>query len=74
MLPPHLSPYPETTQKIIDAIKENPFVTRQKLVRITGLTDDGVKYNLVKLKKDKTIKRIGGDKGGHWEVIQEKKK
>ena len=62
--------YPETTQKILDAIKENPFITRTKLAEITGLTNDGVKYNLTKLKKNKTIKRIGSDKGGRWEIKQ----
>ena len=60
--------YPETTQKIIDAIHSNPFITRKELSQITGLTEDGVKYNLAKLKKDNILKRIGGDKGGHWEI------
>lgn len=28
-----------------------------------------IERNLKKLQKDKKIKRVGGDKGGHWVVI-----
>ena len=62
--------YPETTQKILDAIHSNPFITRKELSEVIGLTEDGVKYNLANLKKDNIIKRIGGDKGGYWEIIK----
>lgn len=61
--------YPETSRKILEAIELNPFITRKELSIITGLTEDGVKYNLAKLKRDKAIKRVGGDKGGHWEIV-----
>jgi len=32
------------------------------------VTDDGVKYQLAKLKRQGLICRVGPDKGGHWEV------
>ncbi|MBQ0035703.1 MAG: hypothetical protein KBT35_02165 [Firmicutes bacterium] len=35
-----------------------------------GITSDGVKYNLDKLKKDNIIERIGPDKGGYWKIIR----
>ena len=34
-----------------------------------GITEDGVKYQLNKLKKQGRIARVGPDKGGYWEVI-----
>ena len=37
---------------------------------IGNITEDGVKYNLDKLKKEGKIKRIGPDKGGSWEVVK----
>mgnify|MGYP002626564406 CR=1 FL=1 len=35
----------------------------------TGLSTDGVKWNLNKLKESGKIRRIGPDRGGRWEVI-----
>ena len=50
--------------------RSNPNITRRELAEITGLTPDGIKWQLDKLKKEGTIKRIGPDKGGHWEVVK----
>jgi len=60
--------YPEKAQAILKAISENPGITRQELAVKTGLTPDGIKYHLNRLKKDGVLKRIGSDKGGHWEI------
>jgi len=60
--------YPESTQKTIDAIRENPFVTRMELAQIVGITSDGVKKILNRLKSSHIIRRVGPDNGGHWEV------
>lgn len=59
----------KTTQKILAILQENPKLTRQELAQMIGITQDGVKWNLDKLKKENKIKRIGPDKGGHWEII-----
>ena len=58
----------KTTQKILDAISNNPNVTRLELSEICGITTDGVKWQLRNLTKSGRIARIGGDRGGHWEV------
>lgn len=34
-----------------------------------SLTDNAVKGAINKLKKENKLRRIGPDKGGHWEVI-----
>ncbi len=60
----------KTTQKILELIKENPEITRKELAELINITEDGVKYHLTKLKKQKKIKRIGPDKGGHWKVVK----
>jgi len=65
---------PENAQKILDALEDNPFSSRQELAKTLGMTEDRVKWNLNKLRKEGRIKRIGPDKGGHWEVIDEGKK
>lgn len=61
--------YTQTIQKILEIISENPRTTIKSLANATGLSDVGVKYNLKKLKQDKLIRRVGPDKGGHWEVM-----
>lgn len=58
----------KTTEKIIRILKERPYVTAGQLAEELGLTIDGVDYNIRKLKKQGRIVRIGGDKGGHWEI------
>lgn len=56
------------TEKIIRILKERPYATAGQLAEELGLTIDGVDYNIRKLKKQDRIVRIGGDKGGHWEI------
>ena len=59
-----------TTQKILQILSENPKSSRKELALKTGLSEDGIKWNLDKLKKENKIRRIGPDKGGHWEVVK----
>ena len=61
----------KTTQKIMALIKEDPGITRKRLADMVGISADGIKFNLNKLKKAGLLKRIGPDKGGHWEVVTE---
>jgi len=55
-------------QKIIKLIENNPSITRKEIAKEINLTEDGVKYNLNRLKKYKIIERIGPDKGGYWTI------
>ena len=56
-------------QKIINALKDNPFVTQKELATIVGITEKSVKSNMKKLQQNNIIRRIGADKNGHWELI-----
>ncbi|MBR3939192.1 MAG: winged helix-turn-helix transcriptional regulator [Bacteroidales bacterium] len=51
------------------AIKENKQITIRELQEISGLSESGVKKIIRRLRQNNLIKRIGGNKGGHWEVI-----
>lgn len=66
-LPTH---YPETAQSIVEFILENPSITRQELAEMVGLSVDGVKYHLARLKKDGLVRRVGPARGGRWEVVR----
>ena len=60
----------KTREKIILLIKENEEITSKILAQKTGITEKGIEYQLNKLKSENIIKRIGADKGGHWEIIK----
>ena len=51
-------------------MKSNPYITNKELAEVCGITEDGVYQNTQKLKKNNRIRRIGGDKGGYWEVLE----
>ena len=55
--------------KILAAIKANPGIKTRELMDICGLSDSGIEWNLRKLKAVGRLRRIGPDKGGHWEVL-----
>jgi ATP-dependent DNA helicase RecG len=63
----------KTVGKILEAIRDNPAITREELSQLTDLSIRGVEWNLARLKKEGKIKRIGPDKGGHWEIIDDSK-
>lgn len=57
-------------EKIIFLIKENPTITQSELSKKIELTRRGVEWNLKQLKERKIIRRVGGRKEGHWEIIK----
>lgn len=59
-----------TQEKIVRLIRKNPRTTRVQLARAVGITPDGVKKQLDKLKAAGRIKHVGPTKGGHWEIIE----
>lgn len=54
--------------KIIELIKENQYISRQEIAKKINLSEDGVKYNLKKLKDNNIIQRVGANKGGYWRI------
>ena len=59
-----------TQEMILDEIRKHPFTTRQQLAKVIGITPDGIKKQLEKMKKANLIKHVGPTKGGHWEIIK----
>jgi ATP-dependent DNA helicase RecG len=60
----------KTTQKIIDEIGKNPQASRKELAKVLGESEETIQSRLRKLAKDGVLKRVGPDKGGHWEVVR----
>ena len=67
----------KTTQKLSKMQKDilaylaiNPAASRKDLaLHIDNSTEDGIKYNLDRLKKLGLIQREGAAKGGHWKIV-----
>ena len=63
-----------TAERIIAEIRKHPFTTRQQLAEVIGITPDGIKKQLDKLKKAGIIRHVGATKKGHWEIIEKYKR
>ncbi|MDR1937906.1 MAG: putative DNA binding domain-containing protein [Tannerellaceae bacterium] len=68
---PITTPKPEVTtrEKILDAIKDSPSITREDLAEMLQITVDGVKYHLQDMRKKGIIKHIGKSRGGKWVIV-----
>ena len=60
----------KSTQKVLDLIRENPYVTTQKMADSIGIIRRTVAKHIKSLQEKGIIKRIGPDKGGYWEVVE----
>lgn len=56
-------------QKILDAIRKNPYITQSELSVILGISKVHVNKNMVKMQELGLIKRIGADKNGCWKIL-----
>ena len=64
----------EKQRLIISAISENPHITQSELAKILNITVVHINKNMKKLQEKGIIRRVGPDKGGHWEIVNTTKK
>lgn len=64
----HTRKIPEKYQKILDTIAENHAISRKELSTKLRESEETIQSRLRKLAKDGILKRVGPDKGGHWEI------
>ncbi len=57
-----------TQETILAEIRKNPSTTREQLAEIVGISKEGVKWHLDKMKKLGLIKHVGSTKGGYWKI------
>ena len=60
----------ERQRKIIAIVADNPYITQSDLVSKLGISLVHVNKNMKKLQGLGIIRRVGPDKGGHWEVVR----
>ena len=59
-----------TRERILALLRDDPELTRRLLAERVGLTPDGVKYHLNKLRTAGVIRRVGSTRAGRWEVLK----
>ena len=74
--PPENPDQPENRQevggRILAFLRENPSASRREIAgALAGVTEGSVRYRLDKLKKVGRLRRVGPDRGGRWEVIED---
>ena len=57
-------------EKVFQLIKANLFIKTHEIAVQTQLSQRTVDGAILKLKKAGLLKRVGPDKGGHWDIIQ----
>ena len=60
----------KTADAIIALIMENPFISHDALAEQLGRARSSIIEQIAKLKSLGRLRRIGPDKGGHWEIVK----
>jgi ATP-dependent DNA helicase RecG len=61
---------PENQRKILAAMAQDRYITIPLLAEILHISQRKTRENIAKLKAKSLIRRVGPDKGGHWEVMK----
>ena len=60
----------KSSEKILILVRENKFISAREMAKHISISQRAVEKQLAILKKEKRIKRVGGRKGGYWEIIK----
>lgn len=61
----------EQEKRILSVIENAPTLSLENIAAKTGLSKSGIRHHVDKFKKQGLLRRIGGAKGGRWEVVFE---
>lgn len=60
----------DTREKIVDAMRNNPEVSRHELSNLLNISPSAIQRHINFLKENGVIIRLGSDKKGLWKVIK----
>jgi len=60
----------KSSVKIFEMMQANDKITISEIAETIGLTSRAIEKQIAMLKEDGVIRRIGPDKGGHWEICK----
>ena len=61
----------KSREKIVELIKLHPKITQSELAAEIHISVKGIEKQIRSLRELGLIRRVGPDKGGHWEVIEQ---
>ena len=61
----------KTREKILKLILEDASISIKEMSNRIGITQKGIEWQIMRLKKDGILQRIGPAKGGYWKIIKE---
>ena len=61
--------WPESAEKILEAISQNSSLSVLELETILPIGHTTIKKLLTAMQIDGIIRRVGTNRGGHWEII-----
>ena len=62
----------KSSEKILEAIRGNHRISAREIGEKVGISQRAVEKLLSRLKREGSLNRVGPDKGGYWEVTEEK--
>ena len=54
---------------LLDLLKQNPEISRRDVSEKLGINESAVQKRIDALRKKGVLRRVGPDKGGHWEML-----
>jgi len=61
----------ESQKKILVLMQATPKISKKDLAAAVGISATAIDKNIAVLKARSLLRRIGPDKGGHWEVLSQ---
>ena len=61
----------KTSQKIVELIQNNNEISTQEMANIIGIDRRNIARQIKNLQAKGIIRRVGPDKGGHWETVNQ---
>ncbi len=62
----------KASEKILRLVAKNQRITIAELAQAIGVTPRSIERNIKNLQTQGRLKRVGPDKGGHWDIIKKK--
>lgn len=62
----------KTGEKILKLMKNNPEITMAEISEAIGVSESAIEKQLVKLRINRKIERVGSRKSGYWKVLEQK--
>ena len=60
----------KTADRLLELIRGDPKITFAEMVSAAGISRSAIQKHIERLKDAQRLRRVGPDKGGHWEVIE----